>query len=159
MSCLHQLLLPPSQQTQPCGSQASLCGLTLSCGPCQEGLTAFCLQLGQTPKGPGPPLAAMERWSWHECNILHFQTWTVVKGGPGEAAAHVRKITHSFIHFFNRCLLRPCSVPGSGLGSLCAETRDSCPFREKDCKETPCLRVTWGPPFPGFLIQQVLVRV
>lgn len=72
----------------------------------------------------------------------------VVKGSPGDAAARVRKIIHSFVPLFNRCLLRPCSVSGPGLGTGGAETHDSCPFREEDCKKTPCVRVP-REPIPG----------
>lgn len=84
--------------------QASLCGLALSHGPCQDGLTAFCLQLGKAPEGLGPPLATMERESWHESDILHFQKLTVVKGRPWRDSCSCEK-DHSFIHLLNRFLL------------------------------------------------------
>lgn len=64
---------PSSRSPSLCRPQAGLCGLALAQGPCQEGLTSFCLQLGLAPQGSGPPLATVQRWSWHECHILHFQ--------------------------------------------------------------------------------------
>lgn len=146
-SHFHWLLLPTSQWTQPCGPQAGLCGLTLSCRPCQEGLPHAACSWDE-PQGAWAPrlghhreleLAQMQHPAFSEIDCVGGQAWR------GSCSCEKG---HSFIHFFHRGLLRPCSVSNSGLGTCVLRHMILAHLRRKTRRKYPELE-SLGSPISG----------
>lgn len=103
-SCIHQLLLPASQQTRPVRATSRPLWTRSLPRAVPGGADPHSACSWDEPPSAWAPLSPVERWSWHERNILRFQKLTVVKGRPWRDSCSCEKsFNHSFTHIFNRC--------------------------------------------------------